>query len=143
MSGYAASERITVAATPQACFDTLTDLERLADWQRALKRVEVIERHNGGAIVEYVLDAKLREVKYRLALKYDAPHLVAATYISGDFRDLSAEWRFKDIGDALTEVELALHLDPGLRLPGPIRSMLQDVVMTRAMRDLKTRVEGG
>jgi ribosome-associated toxin RatA of RatAB toxin-antitoxin module len=132
---------VTVAATAQACFDALTDFEHLADWQRVLKRVEVIERDRAGATVEYVLDAKIREVRYRLVLHYDAPSRLAASYVSGDFHDMSAEWRFTQRRRGATDVSLELHLDPGWHVPRPIRSVLQELVMSRAMRDLKARVE--
>jgi ribosome-associated toxin RatA of RatAB toxin-antitoxin module len=141
MSAYDASQTVTVTASAQECFDALTDYERLPDWQRALKRVEVIERGDDGAVVEYVLDAKLREVSYRLQLAYDAPRALTTTYVSGDFRDLSAAWRFADNGDGTTDVLLELRIDPGRFIPGPVRSVVQDVVMGRAMSDLKRHVE--
>jgi ribosome-associated toxin RatA of RatAB toxin-antitoxin module len=143
MAAYAASGRTTVAASPQQCFDLLTDYEHLVDWQGSLKRVEVIERDAAGATVEYVLDAKVREVKYRLRLEHHPPGRLVSTYVSGDFRDLSAEWRFTQTAEATTIVELQLQLEPGWRIPGPIRAIVQSVVMSRAMNDLKVRVEAG
>jgi ribosome-associated toxin RatA of RatAB toxin-antitoxin module len=141
MSRYAASDQVLVAATPQACFDALTDYERLPEWQGSLKRTVVVERRDGGAVVEYVLDARVREVTYRLSLEYDAPGRISTTYVSGDFRDLSAEWRFDESEGGVTRVQLELHLDAGWRVPGPIRSVVQDLVLSRAMRDLKSHVE--
>jgi len=140
MGFHSASARTTVRATPQACFDALTDYERLTEWQQALKRVDVIERHPGGATVEYVLDAKVREVRYRLLLSYDAPRALASRYVEGDFQDLSAQWRFRPTEDGLTEVTLDLRLDPGWRIPGPIRALVEKVVMSRAMHDLQAHL---
>lgn len=140
MASHAARGQVTVAATPQACFDALTDYERLADWQGALKRVEVIERDVDGAVVEYVLDAKVREVAYRLRLDYEAPHRLVSRYVSGDFRDLSAQWRFTE-RDGATEVVLELEVDVGWFLPGPVRAIVREVVLGRALGDLKKHFE--
>jgi ribosome-associated toxin RatA of RatAB toxin-antitoxin module len=88
-----------------------------------------------------VLDAKLREVTYRLRLAYDEPHTIKSEYVSGDFRDLSAVWRFTENGNGTTDVHLELDIDAGRFIPGPVRSVVRDVVMSRAMSDLKRRVE--
>ncbi len=140
MPSYAARQTLTVAATPQQCFDALTDHARLPQWQTGIKRATVIESDAAGAVIDYELDAKVRTVRYRLRLDYDEPHGIDSTYLSGDFPRLEAGWRFTPDGDG-TEVELAVDLDPGRFVPGPVRKLVQDYVMRGAMRDLKRYVE--
>ncbi|MEA2124229.1 MAG: hypothetical protein QOI80_1011 [Solirubrobacteraceae bacterium] len=144
MASYAGVETATIAASPQACFDALTDYERLPEWQRAVKAVDVLERdeRGRGTIVEYAVDAKLKTVRYRLRQQYDEPHRLGCQYVCGDFRDFSGEWRFGARDDGTTEVELDLDIDPGRFVPGPVRSAIREFVMTRAVRDLKAHVEG-
>ena len=141
MTNYGGCERATLAASPQACFDVLTDYEHLADWQGALKSVEVLERYPDGALVVYALDAKVRTVRYTLRLEHDPPHRIGSRYVEGDFRTLEAEWRFTERPDGGTDVVLELELDPGRFVPGPVRNVVREVVMGRALRDLKARVE--
>jgi ribosome-associated toxin RatA of RatAB toxin-antitoxin module len=140
---HATVETTTVAASPQACFDALTDYERLPEWQGAVKSAEILERDDQGrgAVVEYAVDAKVKTVRYRLRQTYDEPHRLGSEYVSGDFRGFSGEWRFTDRGDGTTEVELDLDIDPGRLVPGPVRSVIREHVMTRALRDLKAHVE--
>ena len=133
---------ITVAAPPRSCFDALTDYERLTDWQGALKAVRVLERFEGGAVVEYEIDAKVRTVSYTLRLEHDPPHRIGSTFVEGDFRSLEAEWRFGETADGGTDVELELTLDPGRFVPGPIRSVVRSVVMGRTLADLARHVDG-
>lgn len=140
MATYQGHEKTTVDATPQACYDALTDYERLPEWQGSLKSVRVLEQDAAGAIVEYELDAKVRTVRYRLRLEHDPPHRIGSTYVEGDFRSLEAEWRFTEVEDG-TEVELELRLDPGRFVPGPVRKLVQGAVMGRALKDLAERVE--
>jgi ribosome-associated toxin RatA of RatAB toxin-antitoxin module len=138
-----AVETTTVAAPAQACFDALTDYERLPEWQGAVKSVDVLERdeQGRGLVVEYAVDAKVKTVRYRLRQVYDEPHVLGSEYVGGDFRDFSGEWRFTERDDGTTEVELELEIDPGRFVPGPVRSAIREYVMTRAMRDLRRYVE--
>jgi ribosome-associated toxin RatA of RatAB toxin-antitoxin module len=143
MPSYGTCQTETVAAPPQACFDALTDYERLPEWQGAVRSVRILERDERGRghIVEYEVDVKLKAVTYRLRQVYDEPYRLGSEYVRGDFRDFSGEWRFHDLGDGTTRVELDLDIDPGRFVPGPLRSAIREFVMTRALRDLKTHVE--
>lgn len=143
MASYADCRSEEIAASPQACFDALTDFERLPEWQGAVRQVRVLERdaQGRGAIVEYEVDAVLKTVRYRLRQLYDEPCRVASEYLGGDFRDFCGEWRFSSIGDDRTRAELDLRIDPGRFVPGLLRAVIADAVMHRALRDLKAHVE--
>jgi ribosome-associated toxin RatA of RatAB toxin-antitoxin module len=132
-----------VDAGPQACFDALTDYERLPEWQRTVRSARVLARDDKGrgTIVEYAVDARLKTVRYRLRQIYDEPHRLASEYLGGDFRDFSGEWRFLPLDGDRTRVELELRINPGRLVPGPLRSAISDAVMRRALRDLKAHVE--
>jgi ribosome-associated toxin RatA of RatAB toxin-antitoxin module len=132
-----------VAAPAQACFDALTDYERLPEWQGAVRAVEVLERdeRGRGRIVDYEVDVKLKTVSYRLRQVYDEPRRLGSEDVGGDFRDFSGEWRFEARADGTTCVELDLDIDPGRFVPGPLRAAIREFVMTRALSDLKRHVE--
>jgi ribosome-associated toxin RatA of RatAB toxin-antitoxin module len=132
-----------IDASPQACFDALTDYERLPEWQGAVKRAQILERDDEGrgAIVAYEVDARFKTVRYRLRQVYDEPRRLASEYLGGDFRDFAGEWRFEPRDDGGTHAELELRIDPGRFVPGPLRSAIADAVMRRALRDLKRHVE--
>ena len=116
---YGECQSADIAADPQACFDALTDFERLPDWQRAVRDVQVLERdeQGRGAVVEYEVDAVVRTVRYRLRQVYDEPCRLASEYLGGDFRDFVGEWRFEQRGDGGTRAELDLRIDPGAFVP--------------------------
>ena len=143
MAGYGDCRVEEIAATPQACFDALTDYERLPEWQGAVKEARVLERgaDGRGSVVEFVVDAKLKTVRYRLRQVYDEPHRLGSEYLGGDFRDFSGEWRFIALDGGRTRVELDLRIDPGRFVPGPIRGAIADAVMKRALADLQAHVE--
>jgi ribosome-associated toxin RatA of RatAB toxin-antitoxin module len=143
MAGYGECQTLDIDATPQACFDALTDYERLPEWQGTVKSIEVLERdaHGRGTVVAYEIDARVKTVRYRLRQVYDEPRRLASEYLGGDFRDFSGEWRFLEREDGGTRVELDLEIDPGRFVPGPLRSAISDAVMRRALKDLKAHVE--
>jgi ribosome-associated toxin RatA of RatAB toxin-antitoxin module len=143
MASYGECKTADIDAPPQACFDALTDYERLPEWQGAVREARVLQRdeHGRGTVVEYVVDAKLKTVRYRLRQIYDEPHRLASEYLGGDFRDFSGEWRFRERDGGRTRAELDLRIDPGRLVPGPVRSAIAAAVMGRALRDLKAYVE--
>jgi ribosome-associated toxin RatA of RatAB toxin-antitoxin module len=138
MGGYGDCRTAEIAASPQVCFDALTDFERLPEWQGAVCAVRVLERdeQGRGSVVEYEVDARFKRVRYRLRQIYEEPHRIASEYLGGDFRDFCGAWRFTGLDHGGTRVELDLRIDPGRFVPGPIRAAVGDAVMRRALRDL-------
>jgi ribosome-associated toxin RatA of RatAB toxin-antitoxin module len=144
MPSYESCQSIEIEASPEDCYRALTDYERLPEWQGAVKEVRVLERDGDGhgTVVEYEVDAKVKTVRYRLAQVHDFPDRLGSEYLGGDFRDFTGEWRFIAQAGGATRVELDLDIDPGRFVPGPVRSVIADVVMKRALSDLKAHLEG-
>jgi ribosome-associated toxin RatA of RatAB toxin-antitoxin module len=142
MPSYGECHSILIKSTPEACFDALTDYERLPSWQRAVRSATVQERdaQGRGTVVAYEVDAKLKRVQYRLRQVYDRPDRLGCEYLGGDFRDFSGEWRFIPAAEG-TRVELQLGIDPGRLVPRPVRAAIAHAVMTRALADLKRHLE--
>jgi ribosome-associated toxin RatA of RatAB toxin-antitoxin module len=142
MASYGDCQTAEIDATPQQCFDLLTDYERLPEWQGAVRAASILERdeQGRGAVVEYEVDARVKTVRYRLRQIYDEPGRLASEYLGGDFRDFSGEWRFVPLDNGRTRAELELQIDPGRFVPAPVRGVIADAVMRRALRDLKTHL---
>ena len=142
MPRYRECRTAEIDASPQQCFDALIDFERLPEWQGAVREARVLERDEAGrgSVVEYVVDARVKTVRYRLRQIYEEPARLASEYLGGDFRDFAGEWRFGASGGG-THAELELRIDPGRFVPGPLRAAIADAVMRRALRDLKAYVE--
>jgi ribosome-associated toxin RatA of RatAB toxin-antitoxin module len=140
MPEYGECQSAEIGASPQACFDALTDFDRLPSWQGAVRGIRVLERdeRGRGAVVEYEVDARVKRVRYRLRQVYDEPHRIASEYLGGDFRDFGGEWRLIGLdGGHRTRAELDLYIDPGRFVPGPVRNLIADAVMRRALSDLE------
>jgi ribosome-associated toxin RatA of RatAB toxin-antitoxin module len=145
MPAYGHCREAEIDAPPEACYAALTDYEHLPQWQRAVRAVRVLERDElgRGAVVEYEVDAKVRVVRYRLRQIYEEPWRLSSEYLGGDFRDFSGEWRFERLPGERTLAQLDLRIDPGRLVPGPLRSVIAQAAMGRALTDLKAHVEQG
>ncbi len=144
MSERGAERSIEVTATPQACFDALTDYESMPEWQSSVKGCEVVSRdeQDRGLEVDYKIDAKLRSISYRLRYEYEEPHRIGCRYVEGEMEDLRAEYTLEPNGDDATLVTLSLRVKPGVRVPGALERILNGRLMHGALDDLKKRVEG-
>ena len=142
MSRYEATKTVEIAAPAQACFDALTDYERLPEWQGNVRSCEVLSRDEQGRGLEvaYEVDAKVKTVRYRLRHDYDEPARIGSTYLDGDFRHFEGHYELTDRGAGCT-VTLRLAIDPGLRLPGPMVRIVNEAVMGRALTELRDHVQ--
>ena len=140
---YGECQTAEIAASPQACFDAMTDFEALPSWQGAVREVRVLERdaQGRGSVIEFEVDAKVKRVRYRLRQRYEEPHRISSEYLGGDFRAFEGEWRFIAVATG-TRIELDLRIDPGRFVPGPVRKLIADAVMRRALDDLKRHHDG-
>jgi uncharacterized membrane protein len=134
-----------IEAARENCFAALLEYETFPEWQRAVKSVEVLSRDGEGRghNVEFVIDAKVKRVRYVLAYSYEPPGWVGWEYVEGDVKDVSGEFVLEQMDDGVTRATYRLTLDAGGWLPGPVQKVLRDQVMKGAVEDLKRYVEGG
>lgn len=143
MPSYHRRHEAEVEASPRACFEVLTDYERIPEWQGPVKRCEVLacDPQGRGSLVEFEIDAKLRSITYRLRYVYDEPRSVTNEYCGGDLRELEGGWTFEDRGNGRTHVLFDLRIDPGRFVPRGVADMLNERVMGQSLRDFCRRVE--
>jgi ribosome-associated toxin RatA of RatAB toxin-antitoxin module len=145
MGAKPAEQSVEIEGTPADCFAAITDYETFPDWQSAVKDVEVLERdgEGRGSLVDYTIDAKLRDIHYRLRYRYDEPRGITWDYVEGDVKSIDGEYEFEELGAGRTRATYRLAIDPGMFVPGPVRKVLVDQVMRGSVQDLKARVEAG
>jgi ribosome-associated toxin RatA of RatAB toxin-antitoxin module len=136
-------QQALIPASPQDCFDAITDYETFPSWQDAVKSVEVVSRYDDGLgrEVSFVVDARVKTISYRLEYSYDEPYRIEWDYLGGDVRDIDGSYDFEDQGDGTTLATYSVLLDAGVWMPGPVRKVLSGQVMKRSVEDLKRRVE--
>ena len=142
MGIHRATHSLEIDASPEACFETVTDYESFPSWQQAVKHIEVLSRNQEGLgeLVEVHIDVKVREVSYRLRYQYERPHRVWWDFVSGDgVEHVDGEFRFEQNGGS-TLATYELGIDPGVPLPGFVARKVNEQVMRRSVQDLADEV---
>ncbi len=140
-----AERSIEVDAPVTACFDAVLDFESYPEWQSAVVDCRVRERdaEGRGSVVETVIDAKLRRVRYVLAYTYDPPGGISWELVEGDPKSIDGEYVFAPSGGG-TLVTYRLAVDVGrfgALLPGDVKRKATEHLMRSSVEELKTRVE--
>jgi len=130
-------------ADPARCFDAVAAFDTYPDWMPAFRAVEVLERdaEGRGVLVEFRIDAKLREVRYILRHHLDAPRRISWDYVEGDAKDVEGEWRFEDAGDGRTRCTYAVSFDVGGFVPSSVKRALAEQAVRSSLSALAKRVD--
>jgi ribosome-associated toxin RatA of RatAB toxin-antitoxin module len=142
-----ASQRLTIAASPQQLYDVVTDFDRYTDWIRDLKAVEVISRDDEGRALEvrYRAAAMGRSTSYTLQYDYgEAPGVLSWKLVEGDImRRLDGAYEFLSVPDDPDRTDVVYHLTVELvvPLPGFVKRRAESKIMHNALRELKAHVE--
>jgi ribosome-associated toxin RatA of RatAB toxin-antitoxin module len=134
----------TMRASCARCFAAITDFESYPEWQTAVEAVEVRSRdaEGRGREVAFVIDLKLRKVRYELVYEYTEPTEVRWSYAAGDVKDVTGSYSFRQTRTpGVVEARYRLEVDFGFPVPSAIRNRLQREVMRRSVRELRARVE--
>jgi polyketide cyclase/dehydrase/lipid transport protein len=142
----AAQRRVAIGASPDACFAALVDYESMPEWQRAVAAAlwsSAKRRGGAGRVVDWEIDARLRSISYRLRYAYEEPHSIECRLVEGDIEDVRASYEIAADGRERTVVSLALHVRPGVPVPGALERILARVLLRGTLDDLRRRVEVG
>lgn len=142
-----ATERTTIAASPDRVFEVAVDIERYPEWARDVKEAVVAERDEAGrpSLVAFRAAAMGHSARYTLRYSYgEAPLRMSWVLDRGDIvRRLDGEYVFDaDDGTGGTEVTYRLVVELAVPLPGFIKRRAETKIMTTALDELKRRCEG-
>jgi ribosome-associated toxin RatA of RatAB toxin-antitoxin module len=140
-----ATERMTVSATPERCFEVSADIAAYPEWAADIKDVTIDERDDQGRpiLVTFRAAAFGRSTSYTLAYDYSqAPGVLSWVQTQGDITSkLDGQYVFTPAPGGGTEVTYHLEVEMKVPLPGFIKMRAQSRIMSIALRELKARVE--
>jgi ribosome-associated toxin RatA of RatAB toxin-antitoxin module len=141
-----ATQRMTIAVSPQRCYETVLDFESYPIWARDLKEAKVLARDDEGRGVEVAFRAAAmgRSTSYTLRYSYSgAPRTVSWQLVEGDImRRLDGAYEFVPVLDgASTEVVYDLTVDLVVPLPGFVKRRAEARIMNTALRELRAHLE--
>lgn len=140
-----AERSIEIDAPPAGCFDAVLDFESYPEWQSAVVECRVHERDDEGrgSVVETLVDARVRQVRYVLAYAYDRPGRVSWDLVEGDPASIEGEYVFEpSAGGTLATYRLAVDIGRySLLVPADVRRKATEALMSESVAELKARVE--
>jgi uncharacterized membrane protein len=137
---------VRIAAPARACFEALLDFESYPEWQDSVRETRVLERdpEGRGSLIETVIDARVKTVRYVLRYAYEPFTRISWDYVKGDVRSVEGDYRFAEHG-GVADVTYRLAVDVGglgRFVPGEVKRRAAEHLMRSAVDDLKARVEG-
>jgi ribosome-associated toxin RatA of RatAB toxin-antitoxin module len=139
-----ATERATIDAPPERCFEVVTDFDRYPEWARDIKECSVVERDDQGRAtkVAYRAAAFGRSARYTLAYDYsNAPQELSWVQDSGEItRRLDGHYLFVPAGEG-TDVTYSLTVELIVPVPGFVKRRAEGKIIGTALSELKKRAE--
>lgn len=149
MGHLAGIASVVIDAPLEEVWAVLEDVLRAPAWQGGLDEVTALEHDADGrpTLVDTESDIKVRRVKSRDRIRYDAPTRLSWTQQEGDMKSVEAVWELEDLGGGRTRVSYRLDVDPGgvlgLIIRGPVEAATRAIFVNGRPGELKRRVEGG
>ena len=149
MGHLGGSASVAIDASLEEVWAVLQDVEAAPEWQGGLDDVTALERDADGrpTLVDTESDIKVRRVKSRDRIRYQAPTRLSWTQEEGDLKSVEAVWELEDLGSGRTRVSYRLDVDPGgvlgLIIRGPVEAATRAIFVNGRPGELKRRVEGG
>ena len=130
-------------ASPERCFDTVAAFETYPEWMPAYTEVKVLERDAEGRplLVEYNLDAKIKQVRYVLRHSLQRPTSIGWDYVQGDARSVDGGWEFADAGEGRTRATHRVSFDVGGFVPGSVKKALAEQAVQSSLRAVARRLQ--
>ncbi len=144
-----ATQRTTIMASPQRCFDAAVDFEQYPRWAHDIKEAQTIARDRDGRAVDvkYRVTAMGRSTTYTLRYFYGSDPLRLAWRLQrGDATTrLDGEYTFVAVDGEpeATEVTYQLAVELAVPLPGFVKRRAESRIMHTALDELKAYVEAG
>ena len=138
-----ADHTIEIDASPEQCFEAITDYETFPKWIGAVYETRWWRDRKSklGEVVKFEVDGKVRKVRYTLKYSYDRPHHITWDFLEGHgIKQLDGEWIFEENGER-TNATYKVGIDPGGGVPGPVAKRVNKQTIKRANEDLKAEAE--
>ncbi|RJK96884.1 SRPBCC family protein [Vallicoccus soli] len=133
----------TVGASPAQVMAVIADMEAYPDWNAEVKRVEVLSRHADGRPerVRFVLDAGLIKDTYVLAYAWTEASTSWSLVEASTLTAMDGSYALREVPGG-TDVTYRLTVDVKVPMLGIMKRKAEQVVVDRALKGLKQRVEG-
>lgn len=144
MSLDAAQEvTVEIEAPSSNCFAAIVDFERYPEWSSPVTSARILEYDDAGVgrVVEFVVDARIKTLRYVLEYAYRKPSELTWRSIGGDVESIEGVYRFRKLGATRTTATCRQEIKLGFWLPGPLRRLAERSALAQSVGEFKAYVE--
>ncbi len=115
MAKLSDSASTDIDAPIDAVWPIVQDVASWPEWQGTLGSLDILETDGEGraSLCAVAFDAKVTQIKMKLACSYSPPTRMTFERTSGDLAGLSGSWTVEDLGDGRTKATYQLDVNPG------------------------------
>jgi ribosome-associated toxin RatA of RatAB toxin-antitoxin module len=138
------SDTTTIDASMDTVWEVITDLEAYPDWADGVLETEILSTDDEGYPdqARFRVDAKVAEVTYTLAYRYD-DYDVSWELVEGEtVTRLDGSYELSQVDDG-THVRYRLTVDVDLPVPGFLKKRAARTILEQGLNGLKQRAEAG
>jgi len=135
-----ASRSVVIDASPELCYQVVTDLAKYPEFVDELKAVKILSEQENKMRAEFTAKV-IKEIKYTLDLTGEPGKVWKWTLVKGFMKKNDGLWLFKDLGDGRTEATYEVDVEFGLLVPSSVVKMLNEVNLPKMLNAFKKRIE--
>lgn len=136
---------LVIEAPSAKIMDVIADFAAYPEWATEFRSVEVLEMGAGNRAhdVKFVIDAGVVKDTYTLRYDWSGDEQVTWSLIEGSMlTELDGAYVLGEVEDGRTEVTYRLAVGLSLPILGLMKRKAERIVIDRALKGLKQRVEG-
>jgi Polyketide cyclase / dehydrase and lipid transport len=128
------------------CYTVIGDFEAYPSWSSPVTRTVVLDRypeeaHGQARRVEFLLDMKLKTIRYVLEYRWDPPRGLAWRLVEGDLAAIEGSYAFEADGASRTRATCSQAVSIGFWVPSLIRRPLEQNAVKQSVLEFKAEAE--
>ncbi|MDX2009081.1 MAG: SRPBCC family protein [Myxococcaceae bacterium] len=136
-----ASRSIVFNASPEKCFEVISDYERYPEFLPEVRKIRTSNRKGNEVDVQYEAEV-VKVIKYTVHMREEKPSRVSWTFIDGEFmKDNRGGWVLEDGGNGTTKATYNIEVTVGPLVPKTILNALVDSQLPKLLENFKKRIE--
>jgi uncharacterized membrane protein len=132
-----------IDAPVELCYAAIADFEAYPTWSGPVTSITVLDRHPDGRArrVEFVVDMKLREVRYVLEYTWHPPNRLTWKMTEGDLADIEGSYVFETDGPGRTTATCSQAISLGFWVPSIILKPIEQTALRQSVLEFKAEAE--
>jgi hypothetical protein len=143
MADHQQSFSTPIDAPVELCYAAIADFESYPSWSSPVSKIAVLDRHPDGHArrVEFVVDMKLREVRYVLEYTWHPPKRLTWKMTEGDLADIEGSYTFEADGAGKTTATCSQAISLGFWVPSLVLKPIEQTALRQSVLEFKAEAE--